>query len=319
MARYQFREFAMSQTVVFDLSDWTQIEVTGSEARSFLHNFCTNDIKGLKEGQRCEAFVCDIKGRILGHTQVLAHSQGLRLISVPGASGQLVTHLTKYLLGADVTFTDRTSELGLLCVQGEQRAEVEQVLEALAGSPVSLELGDCRTVAIGGSQCLIAATDMVAGSAVLLSGDRDSLKAAMAEKLLSFGTADEFERLRIEVAFPRVGQDIGPENIAQEAARTAQAISFTKGCYLGQEPIARLDAMGHTNKELRRFKIQGSGVQAGATVQVSGAVVGTLTSLASGEDPATSVALGMIRTKHAEPGTEVTVISNGEEFPAVVW
>ncbi|WP_437194316.1 CAF17-like 4Fe-4S cluster assembly/insertion protein YgfZ [Planctomicrobium sp. SH527] len=312
----------MSQTFVFDLSEWTQIEMTGGEARTFLHNFCTNDIKGLTEGRRCEAFLCDIKGRILGHIQVLANAGGLHLISVPGAASQLVSHLTKYLLGGDVTFADRTSELGLFCVQGPRLGEI---LQGLVGNAVPVELGQCQSVTIGNTPCLVAATDMVPGPAVLISGERQALGEALgnavaeAQNQLQFGAADLFERLRIEATFPKLGQDVGPENIAQEAARTAQAISFTKGCYLGQEPIARLDAMGHTNKELRRLKVKATGIQPGATVQGNGATVGTLTSVAIGEDPATSVALGVIRTKFAEPGTEVTVISNGEEFPAVVW
>ncbi|SFH86406.1 CAF17-like 4Fe-4S cluster assembly/insertion protein YgfZ [Planctomicrobium piriforme] len=304
--------------VSFDLSDWTQLDVSGPDARKFLHNFCTNDINGLRPGQRREAFFCDIKGRVLGHVQVFADEQRMRLIGVPGTAEKLVPHLKKYLLDADVTIVDRTAELGLLCVCGEQTA---QSLSTAFGAAIEVALGQCQTLESVGGSYLIGATDVVSAPAVLISAERERLtdfRERLPDEVIALGTPELFELLRIAAAFPWYGRDLGPENIAQEAARTPQTISFTKGCYLGQEPIARLDAMGHTNKELRVLQIAGDHVQPGSAVLANGAQVGTLTSVAMGEERGRSLALGMIRTKFAAPGTELVIQSEGNEFSAMI-
>jgi folate-binding protein YgfZ len=300
-------------SVSFDLSDWMQLDLLGKDARTFLHNFCTNDVLKLPEHGRCEAFLCDVKGKILGHVQIYSIPGGLRLISVPGAADLLVPHLQKYLLGADVEFVNRALSHGLLCLAGPAALGV---LNSVTGVP--LEIGEMQNGSVetprgtlwgGGIDCLPV-------PAWLISAERDvlgNLREQIPDELLAMGTRALFDLLRIEAGYPWYGRDISAANLAQEAARTEQAISFQKGCYLGQEPIARLDALGHTNRELRGILIQGVPPQAGGTVLLNGESVGTVTSLAIRENGQAAVALALLRTKATAAGTAVQIQNSAED------
>src|SRR5439155_9007426 len=99
---------------VVRLNQRTLIELTGRDRAAFLHNFCTNDIRGLKPGGGCEAFITSVQGRILGHVLVFCGAETLVLETVPGQSDRLLTHLDRYLIREDVTLADRTGEWGEL-------------------------------------------------------------------------------------------------------------------------------------------------------------------------------------------------------------
>jgi folate-binding protein YgfZ len=118
-----------------------------------------------------------------------------------------------------------------------------------------------------------------------------------------------FEVLRIEAGTPVFGKDITEKNLPQEIGRDARAINFVKGCYLGQETVARLDALGHVNQILRGLVFEpGSDCPpSGATLEDGDKRVGVVTSSAFSPARNASVALGMVRTSHAEPGTKVTI------------
>ena len=122
--------------------------------------------------------------------------------------------------------------------------------------------------------------------------------------------AEAFEAIRIESLLPMHGRDISDDNIAQEAARTELAISFTKGCYLGQEPIARLDSLGHVNKVLRGLRItDDSVIEVGAVITSvdEDQEIGRVTSWAAIPGQAASVALSFVRRRFMQDGTQVHV------------
>ena len=110
----------LNSTYLFDHSDWSLIQITGKDCKSFLHSFCTNDVNSLAAGQVREAFIPDIKGRILGHVFVLAFEDSLLLLATPGTSQLIVPHLTKYLLGVDAQVVDQTRQGRILCLVGDQ-------------------------------------------------------------------------------------------------------------------------------------------------------------------------------------------------------
>jgi len=308
-----------AQAISFDLSDWSQIEMSGTGARTFLNNFCTNDIQKLPPGGSCEAFVCDLKGRILGHVLIHSIADQFHLVGVPGTAEALIPHFSKYLLDAPVQILDRTREWGLLCLSG---AELTALLRSTAGSKFELAPEQNQLVQIAGGTLLIAGTHLLTPMASLVSGTREVV-AAWREQIpaatLKRGSSQEFELLRIESGFPRYGQDLGENDIAQSAARTKRAISFTKGCYLGQEPIARLDAMGHTNRELRGLLIRGTGIETGAAIVLAEKEIGRITSVAWSEARSATLALAMVRTQHSAPGTEVQVQTAHALFPAKIY
>jgi folate-binding protein YgfZ len=145
------------------------------------------------------------------------------------------------------------------------------------------------------------------------------LFAAAVDLGLAHGDAATFEAARIEAGTPCSGRDVTPENLPQEVGRDARAINFVKGCYLGQETVARIDALGHVNKHLKGLKIaQGPAPRQGATIEAAGKAVGTITSAAELPGWDHPLALGYIRTSHAAAGTEVLVRQGDATWSAVV-
>ncbi len=125
--------------------------------------------------------------------------------------------------------------------------------------------------------------------------------------------------MRIEAGTPVFGRDVTEKNLPQEFARDDRAISFVKGCYLGQETVARIDAVGHVNQILKGLAFEpGTACPApGSALESDGKRVGTITSAVDSPWRAHPVALGLIRTGHAAAGTVLRVASEGEGPPAV--
>jgi folate-binding protein YgfZ len=120
--------------------------------------------------------------------------------------------------------------------------------------------------------------------------------------------AHEFEALRIEAGTPMFGRDVTPDNLPQEVARDSRAINFVKGCYLGQETVARIDALGHVNKTLRGLHFDGNVIPPrGSAVEVDGKAVGMLTSAALAPGSGRVVALGYVRSAYAAAGSRVSI------------
>lgn len=304
---------------LFDLSDRVQIELRGADRQTFLNNFCTNDVKALRPGEGCEAFLTSIKGRILGHLIVSAGVDSLWIDSVAGSNSPIVAHLDKYLITENVEIVDRTGDLGPLCLVGQYSPD----WLAEHASVGDLPLWGQQAATIDGIEVVVRRvgfTQLPAFELVVAHIQRSALENAVLVRGVEYGTAEQFEALRIEAGFPHYGIDLSEENIAQEAGRNEQAISFKKGCYLGQEPIARLDALGHTNKELCRLRITARPVpMAGEKVQsIDGKDVGHITSAAMSIESASPIALAMLKTAHTKPGTTVLVSSDEQSRRATV-
>lgn len=299
----------LSALTVFDVSDRTQIEVTGADRCRFLHSFTTNDISRLKPGQGCETFITNIKGRIVAHLFVFCTQDSLWLDGTPGQVDAIMGHLKKFLLIDDVQLISRGSEFGELFVTGDLAAQLLQMEDAAVLQHVSRE--------ISGQPLSIRRVDLLGVSGFLLSMPRAQLETSrrsLSALGVREGSVELFEALRIKTGFPLFGVDITEENLAQEAARTRQCISFNKGCYLGQETIARLDALGHTNQEVRRLRLETEIVPACGTVvfDASGVnEVGIITSAAKdvaidlGTNAATVNAIGMLKRSAFPAGTSV--------------
>jgi folate-binding Fe-S cluster repair protein YgfZ len=97
---------------LIDLSGWTQIEIRGNDRVKFLHNFCTNDIRGLARDCGCEAFITSVQGKVLAHIFVLAREQTLAFICVPDCADRIISHLSRYQISEDVIFDDQTARRG---------------------------------------------------------------------------------------------------------------------------------------------------------------------------------------------------------------
>ena len=300
---------------LFELSDRTQLEVTGRDRVKFLHSFCTNDIKKLQPEQGCEAFVTNVNGKVLGHIFVFAERDSLWIESAPGAVATLLPHFDKYVITEDVRFTDRSAEFAELLLAGPPSTELlERLGLSIAALPRYGHLSH-------GSDALPARSvrrvDWFDSSTWLLSlpaTQRDAVQQSLTQAGARPADVNEFHAWRIAAGFPIYGSDITEDNLAQEVGRTSLAISFTKGCYLGQEPIARIDAMGHVNRQLCRLEIaSGPLPEAGTPIldkpAPDGKSIGTITSSTwkRRNDDDKPLALAYLRSGFAKVGSQVIV------------
>ncbi len=317
-------EYAAAATcaALLDWSDHGLIELTGNDRVTFLHGFCTNDIKRLTTGKGCEAFVTNVKGRILGHIWVEAGEAALRLDAGPGSPARLCAHLERYIINEDVAAADVSAEWGEFLVMGPSAAAISDDAGDVAG------LGPWQHIEAEGEfgQTRISRRDVGGQSANVVGAPRAAL-GAIWDVLSRAGARPAgsavWSALRIEAGLPIWGVDLTDENLAQEAGRTERAISFTKGCYLGQEPIARIDAMGHVNRELRSLRIAGASIPSpGARIfsdAAGSAAVGTVSSAAFSFGSKSAVAMAMLRSNASAPGTQVFVETDGVLSPATVF
>lgn len=279
---------------LFELTDWSILELTGPDRAAYLHSFCTQDIQNLPAGEVREAFVTNVKGRILGHILAVNTGERLLLIAVPQAGPAMLRHLSLYLLGRNAEIRDASSSISAALLIGPH---------ALAASRGTAAAGIC-----------LAPCPILSIPAVLLTGASTAMIEAI-NQLSATGTGrigpETFELLRIEAGFPWHGRDISDDHLAQEAARTSQAIHFRKGCYLGQEPIARLDAMGHTNRELRLIGIERIvDVPVNTLVRAGDAEIGQVTSVVCSELQSKTLALGMLKVRQSQPGAQVEIATS---------
>ena len=308
---------ASESAAVFDVSDRTQLEMTGADRHSFLHNFTTNDIKALPSGRACEAFLCNVKGRTLGHVFIFAGDETTWVESVPGQGDFLTSHLERYHLLEEFMLTDRTADRGELLVTGPEASARLTAVGVNVGELTNLSCVSMPADSESGLTLDVRRLDVFGAPTFFIATDRagiDILWTKLTTADVTPAGRDALQTLRIEAAVPWYGVDLSDENLGQEACRTSQAISFTKGCYLGQEPIARIHAMGHVNRELRRFVIESDTCPpAGVAIlnpNDESKEVGRVTSLGWAWRHSRPSGLGRGRTKFAKPGSEVVLATD---------
>lgn len=248
------------------LPDWSAVHVTGADAGAFLQNFCTNDIAALVPGAACEAFFTDVKAHIIAYAIVARDDEGFVCVLSSDRATTLAEHLDRYLIREDA------------------QLDVVDAPLWLVGARTSADAGFVYPAAGWGAGVCMAI------------GDRDWGDASPIDPTL-------LERVRIALGVPRDGVDVDTRNLPQEVDRNEQAISFTKGCYLGQEPVARIDALGRVNWLLRGVRNDGEPVPAGAELfcPETGKSVGRVTSSAATSEGA--IGLAYVRREHADDGT----------------
>lgn len=277
------------------ISALARLIVTGKDRAKYLHNFCTNQIKELPSGKACEAFFCDVKARVIAHGYVLAFDETLEIWMLGGDEAGVLKHLNRYIITEDVTITSVTESTAAFAAIGETSSKTwldgQQDQNFAFREPLN-----CARLQVPDpshdSQTPTALSVTWAGTPMLwIAAAQNSTLASMPAG--ASAAAPEFEQLRIRERFPIINQDMSIENMAPEAERNSSAISYVKGCYLGQEPIARLDAMGHVNRALRCVEVAASPE---ALVQKSilsneGTAVGVVTSAATMANGAVGLAL----------------------------
>ncbi|MEX1231426.1 MAG: glycine cleavage T C-terminal barrel domain-containing protein [Planctomycetaceae bacterium] len=306
----------------FPLDRRSQIELTGRDRAKFLHNFCTQEIKQLAVGAACEAFITNVKGRILGHVFVFANDASLWLDTVPDQAPALIAHLDKYLITEDVEFHDRTEEWSEIFLSGP---DAYAKLDQLGINVATLSAMQHLTIDWRGVTIMVRRVDWFGGPGFLIDvpADRAEMpRAALNEAGVLQGTQNEYDILRIRLGLPHYGIDLTEENLAQESARTTTAISFKKGCYLGQEPIARIDALGHVNRELRSLEIETSDPPPPGTpvfAETDGKQVGHITSAAYAATDQKTYAMALLQSRFTAARTTVRIATPDGPPAKVFW
>jgi len=277
------------ETFVVDRSERGKLALTGSEAKTFLHGQVTNDIEGLAAGSGCYAAFLTHKGKMLGDLRVFDLGDELLLDCERVALQELFNMIRRFKLGMDVELEKRTLEMGLFSVIGPSALEV------------GAEEHACARVSLGGADVVLARTD-VGVDVFFRSGDRDVVRGALE---LPDGDEALAEIVRVESGRPRFGVDMDADAvIPQEAGLNERAVSFTKGCYVGQETVARLYYRGKPNRRLRGLRLSAP-APSGTELRLGEKTVGRLGSCVVSPSFG-PIGLALVR-REAEDGATVSV------------
>ena len=312
---------------LLDRSARGKLLVAGTEAAELLQGQLTNDVEGLALGEGCYAALLDRKGHIQADMRVLRlpsavpspHIAGERnsgregtggfwLDTEPEALERVRRHLETYKIGREVQISDHTAERAILSLIGPRSAEV-------AGAAVLPEYAN-EAARVGGVDCLAVGTanglDLIAGTADSQSVDLASETSHLREALTAGGAVEvgpeAVEILRIEAGTPRFGAEMSSETMPAEAGIVEAAIDFSKGCYIGQEPVARLHYKGRPNRRLRGLELSAP-AEPGAPLRLGEKEVGRLggACVSPAHGP---IGLAIVR-REAEPGAKLAVGEDG--------
>ncbi|HEV2310726.1 MAG TPA: hypothetical protein VGU73_09390 [Acidimicrobiia bacterium] len=277
-----------------DRSPHGLVVVSGPDATSFLQSLVSQDLEPVADGTAVPTLLLTPQGKLDVAMRALRVGDDWWLDTDAAYGPRLADALTRFRIRVKVELDDRTATTGLASLVGVD-AEVPAVVRALP-----TRWGDVDGIDLLGPR------DAVAAALDSLAADVPRWDAA------------RFEAFRIEAGVPRLGVDVNDATIPQEAFLERDAVSFTKGCFLGQELVCRIDTRGHVNRYLRRLDVEGGTVPpAGASVVVDGLERGAVTSAAADPDARRVVALAMVR-REVEPPASARVQWDGHDEPVQV-
>lgn len=286
-----------------DRSNRGFVLVTGDDARSFLQALVSADLDPLPTGSGAPSLLLTPQGKLDVAFRLLVVGDDLWLDSDPGLGAQLKTSLDRFRIRVKAEVVDRSDDWAMVSLIGS-------VFDQWTG-PVPSKLH----AHLPADDVLVVRTE----TGLDLMGSRawiDSVSATLTADGWTRVGPEVFDAFRIERGIPLQPVDIDDKTIPQEAELELDAVSFTKGCFLGQELVCRIDSRGHVNRFLRRFHtIEGDWPAAGAEVVVGDKVVGALTSVAAPHLP--TGALGYVR-REVEPPATVDLRWDGGHATATV-
>src|SRR5450432_379735 len=267
-----------------DLSAHGRIIARGRDRARLLHNISSNEVKKMTPGMGSYAFLLNPQGRILADMQLLCLADHFLIDTEPELREKVVQHIKRYIVADQVELEDVTGGTAAIAVEGLGALSIEQAAGGYSTAPFSLT----------GQP----------GYRIYCSAEQ---KAGVIQQLESAGavpaTAEDARAVRIENGRPRFGEDIRETSLVQETQQL-HAVSFTKGCYIGQEIVERVRAQGHVNKKLVRVEFDAADLVApGTKLTAAGAEVGEVTSSVNSPRSGKVIALAIVRTQFAEPGT----------------
>lgn len=298
----------MEPAFVLDRSDTGRLVAAGPDAADFLQRILTQDIEAIAAENGADAFFLTAKGKYASFL-TLYHRGDHFLIKCPGETREeLAKKLGMYTLGSEADVSDATEVLGLLTLAGEGAAE--RLTAAAGGESPPEELHASAMLPVGGYAVTACRTDDLGIPGWDLHFP-ESIRDAVSEAFQDVPTidAERAEVLRIEAGVARHGAEMDEKLLPPEIpSLVPRAISYSKGCYVGQETIARIKTYGHVNRELMGFAIDGAAPpEPGAEITSGDAVAGSITSAGLAPTVPHAIALGFVKRKHNEPGATCTV------------
>ncbi len=308
---------------IVDLSHRGKLRLSGKEHIKFLQGMVTNDINKLEQGKSLYAALLTIKGKMISDMMVYRESESLLLDLEPGLNEKVRELLVKYRLSYKANIEDITDSLCLLSIHGPGSKRLLQ--KTFDEEIPQLNEYNFLTRQINGSQTIIARVNRTGaeGYDIFVPADRvktvwETFTEDGKELWLKPVGLDAMEILRIEAAIPRYGADMDENTIPLEAG-LERAISYEKGCYVGQEVVARIKWRGHVNWCLVGFEIEGEDLPKKSDKIIQNeSEIGYITSSAFSPALKKIIALGYIRREFREPETKVLVKINGMNKSAEV-
>ncbi|MBU6410198.1 MAG: hypothetical protein KGR98_07405 [Verrucomicrobia bacterium] len=338
-ARNQSEYDALLQTAgVLDLSRRSRLCVTGNDRVRFLHGQVTNHVKRLAAGQGCYAAIVTAKGKMESDVNIFNLADEFLLDFEPGLAAAIARRLEKFIVADDVQIVDVAAHYGLLSVQGPKAGEAVRGLGLFSEIPAarfdSVKISDAvfGEIYLANHARLASGRELASGTAVMAGFDlfvpADAIRpftaelAAAAERCGGCQCGPEaFETARIERGIPRFGADMTTDNLPQECGIEDTAISYNKGCYIGQEVINRIHSIGRVQRRLCGLRLGAEPrklPRAGDLLVAGGKEVGRVTSAAWSPALRGIIALGCVRREANAVGTALTVKSGGSDVPAML-
>jgi folate-binding protein YgfZ len=305
---------------LFDLSSRGRIEVSGGEAVQFLSGMVTNDVARLEDGAWMQAAFPNPQGRLVASARVFRRGGAFLFDTEAATYARLLKHLERFTLAGDFRVRDLTADVALLSVQG---ARASEVVGAVLG-PESAATPRARTTSVGfgGGEVTSARATHTAEDGFDLfvsSVEAEALWNALVAAGARPAGFDALEVLRVEAGLARYGVDASEANVVLEVVDEAEAVSYTKGCYTGQEIIARIHWRGHVAKRLAGVVFEGDAEPPeGARLRdaAEGRDAGRITSRVFSPRLGRHVALALVKYDYLAPGTGLKVFSEEAEVGA---
>lgn len=316
------REYLLlrSDAAVVDRNVTSAVRVVGRDARSFLDSLASQDLTVLADGDGAHSLLLQPQGKLTADFRVLRiGAEELWLDADVGVAEVLSAGLNRFKIRVQVEITDVSAATGRISVMGPNAA-------ARVNDALGIEVPGAQHAHVGWKGARVVRADWPTLAGVDVVGPRADVDAAW-DALTAAGVAPAgltaYEALRVESGVPRQGYELDESTIPQEAYLERDAVSFTKGCFLGQELVCRIDTRGHVNRLLRGVVIEGAAEpEVGAEIRVGEKVVGRITTVA--HSPRLGVvALALLR-REVEPPAELivdvhgaTAVARAQELPLV--
>ena len=310
---------------VLDMSFRGRICLTGADRVRFLHGQVTNDVKRLRAGEGCYAALTTAKGKMESDLNIFCLQDELLLDFEPGLTAKVSLRLEKFLVSDDVQIVDAAPHYGLLSVQGPKAESVVRSLGIFSEIPAkpfdSVKISDATL-----GEIYLMNQPRFGSAGFDLFAPNNSL-GAVADKMIAAAKSvggracgwQAFEITRLEAGLPRFGADMNETLLPLECGLENRAVSYNKGCYIGQEVLNRIHSFGHVAKELRGLRLADdlpALPRNGDKLFHAGKEVGFVTSAVQSPALKAGIALGYVRKEANQIGAELTLRGSHGEKPA---